>query len=247
MKHLVGYSIWNKAGAMPWLLGGIKETFTPDKVDLLFVLDNPIDGTDTELIDLLDREFKDWNHKVVVFNEEKFKFPIQNWMMRYCMEMEYKSLIAPQDDQRLTDPQLLPNLEKLFEVYGTALGCIGLRDGFGKGYSGMFSSTWSESVISTVPRLQIGEYREVEMLNDGPLIYPLHLIKAIGYNDITNFKWFYIEDDYCMRALEAGYKNIVMGNSLIHHKVRASFATIQYDNTEIVAADLAMLKQKWNW
>lgn len=246
MKHLLGYVIWNKVAMIEWLLDGIKESFTPEQVDLLFVLDNPTDGSDVLLLELLERDFMGWNHRTHIMKQEQYKFTCQNFLMKQCLMGNYKSLIAPQDDQYLIDRQLIDSLDGLFFEYGERLGVVGLRDGFDFGYHNMISSLWSESTLTTVPRLKPGEYRGCSIVNDGPLIYPAHLIKRIGFNDVQSYKRFYIEDDYCMHAKAAGFQNIVMGSNLIHDKKKASIGSTHYDDNRIGANDLKTFRAKWN-
>jgi hypothetical protein len=245
MKHLLGYVIWNKVKMLEWIADGILESFTPNQVDLLFVLDNPIDGTDKKLLELVNGKLKDFNFHIKIFNEETFKFPCQNWMMNYALLNKYKSLIAPQDDQKITDKSLIRNIDNLLSQYGENIGVIGLRDGFHFGYADMVSSEWSESDYSKKPRLKIGEYNAKPLLNDGGLIYPYHTILKVGYHDVENYKRFYIEDDYCASAYyNHGLTNIVMGNSLIHDRTISSIASTHYnDNTSF--HDLQTFKERW--
>jgi hypothetical protein len=244
MKHLLGYVIWNKERMLDWLADGILESFTPDQVDILFVLDGPYDGTDVKLPEVIARKLSKYNCTIQVFKEETWKFPCQNWMMQYCIDNNYKSLIAPQDDQKFTDPKLIENIDNLFSKYGENLGVIGLRDGFFFGYQNMISSDWSESVLSKAPRLKAGEYVERPLMNDGPIIYFNHVIKKIGFNDVENYSVFYIEDDYCARAhYTNGLTNILLGNSLIHFKNTAIASDLYYKNYEV--HDLQTFRDRW--
>jgi hypothetical protein len=244
MKHLLGYVIWNKERMLDWYADGIIESFSPEQVDVLFVLDGPYDGTDEKLPEVIERRLKDFKCTIKIFKEEKFKMPCQNWMMQYCIDNNYKSLIAPQDDQKFTDPNLIKNIENLYEKYGEKLGVIGLRDGFYFGYQNMISSDWSESVLSNQPRLKAGEYVERPLSNDGPIIYFNHVIKKIGFNDVENYKIFYIEDDYCARAhYENGLTNILLGNSLIHLKNTAIASELYGRHYEI--NDLKYFRERW--
>lgn len=245
MKHLLGYVIWNKVNMIEWIVDGIIHSFKPTAIDILFVLDDPKDGSDKKIRAEIKTRLKGFKCKVVVLKQDTGKFTCQNLMMKYCLENKYKSLIAPQDDQKVTDKKLISNINKVFDKYGETLGVIGLRDGFDFGYQNMISSEWSESPNSTVPRLKNGEAKECTLLNDGGLIYPLHLISKIGFNDVENYKTFYIEDDYCMKAKRSRFINVVMGNSLIHDGVRASMPTTHYNSNSISSADIETFKSKW--
>jgi hypothetical protein len=93
MKHLLGYVIWNKERMLDWLADGILESFTPDQVDILFVIDGAYDGTDVKIFDTIKRKLSDYKCEVKIFKEETWKFPCQNWMMQYCIDNNYKSWI----------------------------------------------------------------------------------------------------------------------------------------------------------
>lgn len=245
MKHLLAYVIWNKVNMVEWLIDGIVDSFNPFSVDILFVLDNPIDGTEKKILELCESKLKGFHVFVKIFRVETYKFPCQNWAMEYAGVNGYISVICPQDDQRITDKYLLKNIDKAFDVYGDLLGCIGFRDGFDYGYQNMISSEWSESTLTAEPRLLNGETKEVTLINDGGICYPLHLINAIGYNDVETFKRFYIEDDYSLRATKLGFKNLVMGNSLIHDRTLSSVSSTHYEGN-IGETDLKAFKAKWN-
>lgn len=244
-KHLLGYVIWNKVKMLDWIADGILESFTSDQVDIIFVLDNPIDGTDEKLLEIINNKLKFYSCLIHIFKEETYKFPCQNWMMKYCIDNNYKSLIAPQDDQKIIDKNLISNIDNLYQAYKEKLGVIGLRDGFFFGYREMISSEWSESDYSKAPRLQNGQFIERPLLNDGGLIYFNHVIKKVGFNDVENFKRFYIEDDYCARAYYThGLTNIVLGNNLIHDRSISSIASTHYnDNTSF--HDLQIFNDRW--
>jgi hypothetical protein len=244
MKHLLGYVIWNKERMLDWLADGILESFTPEQVDILFVIDGAYDGTDVKIFDTIKRKLSDYKCEVKIFKEETFKFPCQNWMMQYCIDNNYKSLIAPQDDQKIIDNKLIENIDKIFEKYGENLGVIGMRDGFFFGYQNMISSEWSESVLTRSPRLKHGETVERPLMNDGGFVYPNHTIKKIGFNDVENFQVFYIEDDYCARChYTNGMTNVLLGNNLIHFKNTAIASDLYYKSYEV--KDIQTFRDKW--
>ncbi len=59
------------------------------------------------------------------------------------------------------------------------------------------------------------------------------VIQQIGHLDADAFKVGYGEEnDFCMRALSAGYTNIVAGDVFVFHKGSVSFAGIKKDNFE---------------
>lgn len=246
MKYLLAYVIWNKVNMLDWIVDGIVESFNPKDVDLLFVLDNPVDGSKEKLFFIQNEKLKNFNFIKQELYPEQYKFRCQNYAMKYTVEHNYKAVLMPQDDQKITDKNLISNIEKIINQYGDKLGLIGMRDGFNFGYGEMISSEWSESTLST-RRLKNGEFAESKLLNDGGLIYTTELIKKIGYHDVETFKRFYIEDDYCARAhYDYGLTNIVMGNDLIHKKENASFNSDHYDEKKFFSQhDLHEFTKRW--
>lgn len=68
------------------------------------------------------------------------------------------------------------------------------------------------------------EYIEAPTGNGFCLYIKREVIKEIGEFDADNFEKGYCEEnDFCMRALKAGYKNIINHNVYIYHKRSASF------------------------
>lgn len=245
MKHLLGYVIWNKAEMIEWLFDGILFSFLPHEVDLVFVLDNPNEETRKSF----------WEHRKKLagfnvfeyFTDEKttYKFPCQNILLQYAFKHsdKYKTLICPQDDQKIMDESLIKHLDATLS-YLPNIGVIGLRDGFDFGYKNMFSSEWSESSYNQ-ERLAPGFIRPVQLINDGPIIYPIETIKKIGPHDVESYYRFYIEDDYCMKCNAAGLQNFVMGNNLIHDRSMSSIASDHY-SSNYGELDLATFRKKWN-
>ncbi len=259
MKHLLGYVIWNKVNLLPWIIDGIVQSFTPEQIDIMFVLDDPKDGSDQALLNLIHSRLKPLGFTVIgiqVFDKPTYKFPCQNWMMDYAANKanfitgdRYKTLICPQDDQKIIDPDLIQNIDHLIDVeHIENVGVIGLRDGFSTlDYTDMVSTHWSESNLSNIPRLDNGEYVNKRLINDGGIVYPITTIKKIGFNDVEHYKRFYIEVDYAARAHGLfGLKNYVLGNKLIHRNAsaEATFASDHY-NSNFGEIDLKTYKSKW--
>lgn len=133
---------------MNWLCSGILKSF-PNKTqtDIYFLLDNPIDGTDQLFEDgTINRILTGFNVKVTYHYAnplEQFKFHLQNIGLKYGFDNGYEWIICPQDDQKIEDPFLLTNIQKLKERW--KIGLIGGRDGFNyldyKNASGSLFST----------------------------------------------------------------------------------------------------------
>lgn len=247
MKGLLAYIIWNKVNMLEWLTDGIVENFDPEKTDLLFILDNPIDGTDIKLKEILDTKLSKFKHIGHSYFEDTYKFPCQNMALKVCKDRNYDYVICPQDDQKITDKNLVENIENTIKLYGENLGVIGLRDGFDFGYGNMYSSEWSESVLSQEKRLSNGEVHSCLLLNDGGLVYTRKLIETIGFHDVDSYKRFFIEDDYCAKAhYDFGLTNILLGNDLIHRKENVSINTDHYDRSmNYEVGDMEAFKNKW--
>ncbi len=258
-KHLLGLVIWNKVNLLDWIADGIAESFKPEQVDLYFVLDHSTDGTREKLFELVKTKLKHFN-TLGFFDfmmHDTYKFPCQNNAMMQAIKdgNEYQTLICPQDDQKITDPNLIANIEALLACpcHGgnpENVGIIGLRDGFTDlSYSDMVSSEWSESTLGK-ERLGNGAFVAKRLINDGGICYPISTIKKIGLNDVQSYIRFYIECDYAARCHAAGLTNYVMGNSLIHSKIleegkHASTASDHYNDNKVGENDLKSFLTKW--
>ncbi len=226
------------------IVDGIIESFTPEQVDIYFVLDHPTDGTAERIYKACQISLKAFDTTTFHTQTETFKFPCQNRILNRVVDMNYKAAICPQDDQKITDKKLIGNINNVFNIYGDKLGVIGLRDGFRMNYADMVSSEWSESTMTKAPRLGNGVFAERPLLNDGGLIYFQHVINKVGLHDVNSYERFYIEDDYCARSNNAGLKNIVMGNSLIHDRTISGVTSTNYDNDR-PARDAKTFKDRW--
>lgn len=244
MKHLLGYVIWNKAKMIDWLIDGILHSFKPDEVDLAFVFDNPTDGSFEKFNESIHRLSGYKIAYLKITGKDTYKFPCQNYLMEFAATQNYMTLICPQDDQKIMDEYLVHNIESTLTRVGTEVGVIGLRDGFSFGYKDMVSSLWSESEYGQ-PRLNNGAYNFCELVNDGPLVYPIQTIKDVGLNDVESYKRFYIEDDYCMKCNAAGKQNIVLGNTLIHDRTLSSVGSDHY-SSNFGEVDLNTFRNKWH-
>lgn len=247
MKILLAFTIWNKVNMLDWIADGIIDSFDPNEVDLLFLFDDPKDGSERKIYDIYYKKLKRFRMGTEVFPEGGRKFLCHNFAIDEAVKLNYDFLIASQDDQKYQDKELINNIKKIDAQYGDKLGYIGLRDGYDWGYGNMVSSQWSESVHATC-RLKPGEWAEVQLVNDGGMVYTNRLMKLLGHHDTENFFHYYCETDYAMQAHKRGLQNIVMGNNLIHKKPEngASFATTYEDTgSQISAKDLQAFKNKW--
>lgn len=231
---------------MNWLCSGLYKTFKDKEVDVYFLLDNPIDGTDQMFMDgtmdaILPKSRFDWHYTVHYGHPlEQFKFQLQNIGLKYGLENGYEWIICPQDDQKLEDPFLMQNLHRFRNE-----GLVGGRDGFDKlDYKNGCGSLFSHPINNGYTWLRNGEFREVKYLNDGPLCYHRTTIEKVGYHD-ERFKVFLSELDYCRRCTEAGLRNIVLGMSVVHEKFGTLRSNLYYQRHEYSKQDTQLFNQKW--
>ena len=247
MKFTLGYSIWNKIDMLSWLLEGIINNFSPTNTEIVFHFDACTDASDVAFDSLtpywlMQRGgFKpEQIHKLVSPTEVR-EVGGHNALMRWFMEHQPSAfLIVAQDDQHFTKNPC-PFLEDLAQRYGSQMGLIGGRDGYGIGYSNFTGSTWSESTVQR--RLRHGEFAELPYLNSGPVVYNPKLIEQVGLLD-DNFKAYYVWDDYGHRALQKGFVNGVMGMDLIHAKFGRVKATEWCDWS---GHDVSLRQHKHGW
>jgi len=247
MKVLLSYVCWNKHDMMNWLCSGIIKSFPNKEVDVYFLLDNPIDGTDQLFEDgTISRILHGYNVKWTYHYAnplEQFKFHLQNIALKYGYENDYDWIICPQDDQKIEDPFLLRNLQLKYN--GWDLGLIGGRDGFDTlDFKNGFGSLFSHPIGENYTWLKNGEFKVVNYLNDGPLIYHRSVIEKIGYHD-ERFKVFCSELDYCKRCSNEGLHNTVLGMSVVHEKFGTLRSNLYYERHKISDHDHKYLKQKW--
>jgi hypothetical protein len=247
MKILVAYVVWNKHDMINWLCSGILKSFPNRNVDVYFLLDNPIDGTDQLFEDgTVGRILSGYNVKWTCHYGNpltQFKFHLQNIALDYGVKNGYEWIICPQDDQKIEDPFLLENLVEF--NHRNDIGLIGGRDGFNQlDYKNGFGSLFSIPLADGFKWLKNGESKPVRYLNDGPLIYKRSVIESIGFHD-EGFKVFLSELDYCRRCSLAGLQNIVLGMSVVHEKFGTFRSNVYYERHGYSSQDAELFKQKW--
>lgn len=231
---------------MNWLCSGLYKSFKDRQVDVYFLLDNPIDGTDQMFLDgtmeaILPKSRFNWHYTVHYGHPlEQFKFQLQNIGLKYGYENGYDWIICPQDDQKIEDPFLLQNLSDLDNQ-----GLIGGRDGFDTlNFQNAAGSLFSHPTGEGYTWLKNGHIRAVNFLNDGPLCYHRSVIEKVGYHD-EKFKVFCSELDYCKRCSNEGLQNFVLGMSIVHEKFGTLRSNLYYARHKISDHDHKYLNQKW--
>lgn len=242
MRHMLGYSVWNKVDMVTWLLTGIVDNFSPENTEIAFHFDSCADGT----IESFDAQVPYWLlkngwqpqhiHKVVSTTETR-EVGGHNKLIDVFMASTCDFLLVAQDDQHWN---LSPcsRLEELHMAYGDRLGLIGGRDGYDANYGRFIGSLWSESAVPQ--RLQHGEWAERPYQNSGPNIYNRRLIEKVGKLDEA-FRAYYVWDDYGHRALQQGFVNGILGMNVTHAKFGRVKATVWESSS---GADRARLTAK---
>ncbi len=247
MKILIAYVVWNKREAVQWLLNGIQKSFKSEQADVLFLLDNPIDGTD-ELFYSGKLDYYGFNVKFEVYFEnplKQFKLMLQNKALKYAKENGYDLVICPQDDQKLEDPYLYGSISDAISRYKN-VGIIGGRDGFETldfkdAVGSYFSIPTGDGYMYIVPGLT----SLVRYLNDGPLIYTRAALDKDIYHD-ERYHAFYSELDYCRQCEAAGLSVVHLSMSVVHEKIGALQTNLYYQRYNYGELDSKLFHSKWS-
>jgi hypothetical protein len=246
MRHVIAYSVYNKVDMIAWLLDGVVRNFNPKTTEVVFHFDVCADDSIKAFSSMTDfwltnRGFK-W--RVLVADQTKPQLREiggHNAILRYCIDATDAQFITiAQDDQHFNQP-VEEHIEALAKAFGDKLGMIGGRDGYDWGYHRFTGSFWSESALQE--RLKHGEWRERPCMNTGPLVYNRKVVEAIGYQD-ENFVAYYAWDDYALRAIKAGFINLVLGMDVTHAKFGRVSPTWWAVTGENAAHDMALVKAK---
>jgi len=238
MRVMVGLSIWNKVDMISWMLDGVIKNFPNDRTHVHAVFDNPTDGTDAAFQACapwwLSAHGFSYSHETT--DKQVFEVGGHDRLIQKFLQSDCDFLVIPQDDQKFNQ-SIFPALEMLFSKYGEKLGIIGGRDGFFKNYVGMVSSPFSESTKNT--KLPFGQFEERPYFNSGPIIYTKKVVQTVGSVN-TNFKAFYIWDEYGYRATNSGFTNILLSMDITHIKFGRISSTQVYAEG-ISTADINLL------
>lgn len=95
-----------------------------------------------------------------------------------------------------------------------------------------------------IGKLHEPSYPVVPIVNGFCFIIHSNLIKSIGVFDEVNFpKGYGEENDYCLRSLEAGFKNYIIDDLFVYHAKSKSFGHQQ--RKELAEQGSFQLKAKW--
>lgn len=219
--------------------------------DLWKILDSMWYHLDTEVILLFDGVKKlsipfSKDVHTLFHKKEMFEHHCNNTMIKYFMEKTNKdALVVLHEDMLINGFSLLSDLDKLISKEDN-IGLIGGRDGFDWDYLNMHSSPFSVSEKSN--KIKIGEWKNVKLLNFGPVVYTRKTIEKLGYLDADVYKYAYAEQDYCCRALSKNMNNFVIGMDIIHEKFGNLNKTppwISKEGNICIKEDLDILKLRW--
>lgn len=235
-KYMIGYGIWNKQDMVGWLLEGIGAN-AQEVAHVRFVFDSCVDDSERNfdgmhhqiLLNPTPGERENRTAHVTVTKESSVdvihEVGIHNALIRFFRdETDCDVLIVPQDDQRIVGPIIL-RVERLLNKCGGHVGLIGGRDGYLRGLGSMVGSEWSTSTLTE--RLRPGAWVERPYLNSGPLIYRRDVVAKVGNID-TAYEHWYAWDDYCVRCLQAGFTNMLLGTKVRHLRFGRTLTTTYY-------------------
>lgn len=241
MKAIVGIGIHQKPDMLGWLLSGIHEHFPGVRTLVHF------EAVNDEMRKAWERELHsapDWSMPITKTESEAhlLEHGVHRLLIERFMETDADCLIIPQDDNRF-ERTLLGDLEELWSKYGTELGWISGRDGHGYAYADMVCSPFSDSTGANKTALPIGEYREVMMMNTGPVVYFRHVIEKVGMPE-PDMPWYWWTD-YSLKCHHGGLKNILLSMDCKHEKFGRVGNNHDLYKWELVAKCLNRLNDTW--
>lgn len=77
------------------------------------------------------------------------------------------------------------------------------------------------------------------------MLFRRSLADEIGFLDESFGTGNFEDDDYCLRAELAGYKNYIAGDVFIHHYRSRSFIANKIDNRAAISGNKSVMDQKW--
>ncbi len=92
-----------------------------------------------------------------------------------------------------------------------------------------------------------GSVFESEKLNFFNTVFHRRVIDAIGLLDERFYPGSYEDDDYCLRALKAGFKMMIIRGCYVHHFGSGSFSKLEMpDRINISNVNKKRFEEKWN-
>lgn len=211
MKIFCHYTVWDKETHVPWLMEGIRDCL-PKGTHVDFVFDNCTDKShlvfDEFRVNILT------GYTVRSYDsKKKYRWPNTNDAIDRFMNSDCDVFLSPQDDQKIQDKHIFKNIETILKEDN--LGLVGMRDGVIDGVN-FFSSSFSRGYHYTT-WLKSGDYREVDYINDGPILLTKRTVREVGKFD-TEYIAHFADNDYSHRIKAAGLRVFVMGCEIVHEK-----------------------------
>jgi len=202
-KFTIAYYIYNKG---PFVKKIVECARQYDGIPLIFLFDG---CTDDSVAQFQSCRSGLKNCRVFVNQpHDLFETLCNNFILE---TFETESCVLCQDD-------LLPNDTKYLDLAikiqneDPDTGLIGFKDGFEmslvNSYDAMISAPWSFSK-SRRQVLEAGEFVQRTFVNRGPLLVNKRVIERIGLFDRRFVPMFWDDNDYCLRAVLAGFHNYV--------------------------------------
>jgi GT2 family glycosyltransferase len=79
------------------------------------------------------------------------------------------------------------------------------------------------------------------------MLFSKQVAEEVGLLDETFGSGNFEDDDYCLRAELAGYRNYIAGDVFIHHYGSQTFAGNKMDYGQAMQNNMALYRQKWNY
>ena len=171
-----------------------------------------------------DKETQEWiidNCPIVIRMNDAMGFSYScNKGIDYAIEnYDFNCLCLLNSDTRIESETWFRKVEECF-IVGDKIGI-----------AGVMSDNALAQTVKNKP-----EY--IRNINDKPTVYSylihgfcyfigIDLLMTIGHLDEYLFPHYGSEDDYSMKSLAAGYKNLVVGSVFIHHHNSASYSDKQ--------------------
>jgi GT2 family glycosyltransferase/glycosyltransferase involved in cell wall biosynthesis/predicted Zn-dependent protease len=77
------------------------------------------------------------------------------------------------------------------------------------------------------------------------MLFSRKLVEKVGLLDESFGSGNFEDDDYCLRAELAGYRNLIVGDVFVHHFGGATFTGNQVDYSQAMMKNLLTFKKKW--
>jgi GT2 family glycosyltransferase len=96
-----------------------------------------------------------------------------------------------------------------------------------------------------IPKIFRG-HRRVEYLSFFCVIIAGDVFEKIGYLDEGFGLGTYEDDDFCRRALDAGYGLVIDGRSWVWHEAHATMKANKIDESDLLNENVALFRKKWS-